>query len=151
MEKNHILLLALGIVITLILFFIDIYLAGIAGVLFITLLMSLLIMQDTKGIPDITVSLSEDAKTILLTNKGNSTAVKIHGATVPVNLEFDIPVLPEDATHQIPLATMVDEIKVLITYENETGKSFSFSSRLSAMDEEPDLLKPMIPIFKWKK
>ncbi len=34
---------------------------------------------------------------------------------------------------------------------NENGRLFSSSKKLSAFDEEPDLLKPMIPMFKWKK
>jgi hypothetical protein len=150
MEKNSKILLVLGALITIILVFINIYLAGIVCVLFITLLMSLMIMQDTKGIPDIIVSLRDDAKAILLTNKGNARAVKIHATLVPANLEFDVPLLEEDATHEIPLTTMVEEIKIVITYENERGRVFSKSSHLSALEEEPDLFKPMIPVFKWK-
>jgi hypothetical protein len=150
MEKNSKILLVLGALITIILVFINIYLAGIVCVLFITLLMSLMIMQDTKGIPDIIVSLRDDAKAILLTNKGNARAVKIHATLVPANLEFDVPLLEEDATHEIPLTTMVEEIKIVITYENEQGRVFSKSSHLSALEEEPDLFKPMIPVFKWK-
>jgi hypothetical protein len=108
-------------------------------------------MQDTTGIPEIVTKLRDDAKAVLLTNKGNAKAVKIHAALVPVNIEFDIPVLKEEATHEIPLTTMVEEIKIVITYENEKGRLFSHSARLSALEEEPDLLKPIIPIFKWKK
>ncbi|MCX6683725.1 MAG: hypothetical protein NTZ37_03225 [Methanoregula sp.] len=150
MDRNTTILLVLGTGITIILLFVSIYLAGIAAVIFITLLMSLMIMQDTRGIPEITVSLRDDAKAILLTNKGNSNAVKIHATLVPANLEYDIPVLQEDTTHEIPLSTMVEEIKIVITYENEKGRLFSLSSHLSAWEAEPDLLKPMLPIFKWK-
>jgi len=150
MEKNSIILIILGLFITIILSFIDIYLAGIVCVLIITIVMSLMIMQDTRGIPEIIVRLRDDAKAIILTNNGNSKAEKIHVTLVPANLEFDIPVLIEDATYQIPLTSMVEEIKVVITYENENGRSFSKSSRLSAMEEEPDPFKPMIPLFKWK-
>ena len=46
---------------------------------------------------------------------------------------------------------MVQEIKIKITYSNESGRLFSSSKKLSVFDEEPDLLKPMIPTFKWKK
>jgi len=151
MEKNSKILLVLGACTTLILLYIDIYLAGIACVLFIAILMSVLIMQDTRGIPDITVSFREDAKAVLLTNKGNARAVKIHAALVPLNREFDIPFLEEEATHEILLDNMVEDIKIAITFENEAGRSFSRSLRLSALEEEPDLLKPVFPIFKWKK
>jgi hypothetical protein len=151
MEKNSIILIILGLFITIILSFIDIYLAGIVCVLIITIVMSLMIMQDTQGIPEIIVRLRDDAKAIILTNNGNSKAEKIHVSLVPANLEYDIPILLEDATYQIPLASMIEEIKVVVTYENEKGRSFSLSSRLSSMEEEPDLFKPIIPIFKWKK
>ncbi|MCK9592298.1 MAG: hypothetical protein M0Q91_09865 [Methanoregula sp.] len=151
MEKNIKILLVLGAIITIILLFIDFYLAGIVCVIFITLLMSFLIMQDSRDIPHIIVSFSEDVKSILLTNKGNAKAVKIHAALVPLNIEFDIPVLEEESSHEIPLNTMVGKIKIILTYENEKGQSFSRSARLSALNEEPDLLKPEFPLFKWKK
>ena len=151
MEKNVTILLIVGLIITLILAFINIYLAGIVVIILVTLLMSLMIMHDTTGIPDIAVHLRDDAKAILLTNKGNSRAVKIHGALVPQNIEFDIPSLDEDATYEFPLNIMVEEIKVAITYENEKGSPFSKTTMLSSLEEEPDLLKPMIPVFKWKK
>ncbi len=151
MEKNSIILIILGLFITIILSFIDIYLAGIVCVLIITVVMSLMIMQDTRGIPEIIVRLQDDAKAVILTNNGNSKAEKIHVTLVPANLEYDIPFLLEDASYQIPLASMVEEIKVVVTYENEKGRSFSLSSRLSSMEEEPDLFKPVIPLFKWKK
>ena len=141
MEKNTKILLGLGAVIIIILFFIDIYLAGIAVLIFSAIIMSLLIMQDTRGIPDIAVSLKEDAKAVLLINKGNAPALKIHATLVPVNTEFDIPELKEEATHEIPLATMVEEIKIVITYQNEQGRLFSLSSRLSALEEESDLFQ----------
>jgi hypothetical protein len=151
MERNSIILLVAGLLITLLLIFINIYLAGIVFILLITILMSLQIMQDTAGIPDIAVHLRDDAKAILLTNKGNARAVKIHGSLVPLNIEFDIPSLDEDATFEFPLNSMVEEVKVAITYKNEKGSPFSKSTMLSSLEEEPDLLKPMIPVFKWKK
>jgi len=151
MEKNVTLLLILGSLITLILLFVNIYLAGIAVILIITLLMSLMIMQDTVGRPDIDVHLRDDAKAIELTNKGNARAVAIHGALVPMNIEFDIPSLDVDATYEYPLHAMVEEVKVAITFKNEAGNQFSKTAKLSSLEEEQDLLKPMIPVFKWKK
>jgi hypothetical protein len=151
MERNITLLLVLGSLITLILLFVNIYLAGIVVIILITLLMSLMIMQDTKGHPDIAVQLRDDAKGIILTNKGNARADAIHGALVPMNIEFDIPFLDADATYEYPFPAMVEEVKVAITYKNEAGNQFSKTAKLSSLEEEPDLLKPMIPVFKWKK
>jgi hypothetical protein len=46
---------------------------------------------------------------------------------------------------------MVQEIKIKITYSNENGRLFSSSKKLSVFEEEPDPLKPLIPMFRWKK
>ena len=53
--------------------------------------------------------------------------------------------------YEYSLGTMVQEIKIKITYSNENGRLFSSSEKLSVFDEEPDFLKPMLPMFKWKK
>jgi hypothetical protein len=151
MEKNVTILLIVGLIITLLLAFINIYLAGIAIILLITLVMSLMIMHDTTGHPDIAIHLRDDAKAVILTNKGNARAETIHGAVVPLNIEFDIPSLEEDGSYEFPLPSMVEEIKVAITYNNEKGNPFSKSKMLSSLEEEPDLLKPVIPVFKWQK
>src|SRR5512139_222201 len=151
MEKNIILLLVVGCLITVFLFFINIYLAGIALILLIAILMSLMIMQDTAGIPDIAAHFRDDAKAILLTNKGNARAVNIHGKLVPLNIEFDTPSLEVDSTFEYPLTAMIDEVKIVVNYQNENGRPFSSSAKLSALEEEPDLLKPIIPMFKWKE
>jgi hypothetical protein len=151
MEKNTKILLIVGALITIILMFIDIYLAGVVGVIFITLIMCLRIMQDTTGIPDIVSQLKDDAKGIILTNTGNARAEKIHVALIPNNIEFDIPSLDVDSTYEFNLNAMVEEIKIVITYSNENGRQFSGSAKLSVFEEEPDILKPIIPIFKWKK
>ena len=151
MEKNTKILLVLGSLITIVLLFIDIYLGGIVGVIFIAIAMSLLIMQDTTGVPEVVANLSEDAKSIILTNTGNAWAEKIHVTLLPGNIEFDIDSLEVDSIYEYSLGTMVQEIKIKITYSNESGRLFSSSKKLSVFDEEPDLLKPMIPTFKWKK
>jgi hypothetical protein len=151
MEKNTKILLVLGIIITVALLYYDIYLGGIVGMIFIALSMSLLIMQDSAGIPDIVPTLKEDAKGIILTNTGNARAEKIHVSLVPNNLELDIPSLEVDESYEFPLTAMIQEIKVIITFTNEKQKQFSRSKKLSVFGEEPDLLKPMFPTFKWKK
>ena len=149
-NKTKILLIA-GILINITLAFFDIYLAGIAGVIFIAVFMSLQIMQDTAGIPEIVAKLRDDAKAIVLSNTGNARAVKIHITLIPVNAEYDIASLDVDAVYEIPLEMVVQEIKIVFSYASETGRMFSGSAKLSAFGEEPDLLKPMIPIFRWKK
>ena len=151
MEKNTKILLVLGALITVVLLFINIYLGGIAGVIFIAIAMSLLIMQDTTGVPEVVANLSEDTKSIVLTNTGNARAEKIHVILVPGNIEFDIASLDVDSVYEYSLGTMVQEIKIKLTYSNENGRLFSSSKKLSVFDEEPDFLKPMLPMFKWKK
>ena len=151
MEKNTTILIIAGIIITVLLWFVNVYLAGIVGILFIALIMSVLIMKDTAGIPDVVPTLREDAKGIILTNTGNARAEKIHAVLVPNNITFDIPSLDVDSTYEFPFSEMIQEVKIVVTWSNENGRQFSVSSKLSVFGEEPDLLKPLIPMFKWKK
>jgi len=151
MDKRIQIILVLGILITIASAFLDIYLAGIVGMIFIAIIMSLIIMQDTTGIPEVVAKLSEDAKSIVLTNTGNAQAEKIHVILIPSNIEFDIDFLNVDSVYEYTLGTMVQEIKIKITYSNENKRLFSNSKKLSVFDEDPDLLRPMIPMFKWKK
>jgi hypothetical protein len=151
MDKRIQVILVLGIIITIVSAFLDMYLAGIVGVIFIAIIMSLMIMQDTKGIPEVVAKLGDEAKSIILTNTGNARAEKIHGTLIPSNVEFDVPSLDVDATYEYSLGSMVQEIKIKITFSNENGRLFSTSKKLSVFEEEPDLLKPMVPMFKWKK
>ena len=149
MDKTTTTVLAAGIVLTVILFFVSIYLAGIVLILLIAIVMSLMIMQDTTFLPQVHVSLREDAKAIVLTNTGNSPALKIHVALVPLDIEYDIASLAVDESHEYPFSSMVTEVKAVITFFNEKGRSYSESHKLSASEEfEP--LKPMVPIFGWK-
>jgi hypothetical protein len=151
MEKNIKIIFILGIVITIVSLYINIYLGGIVGMFFIAIMMSLLIMQDSTGIPDIVPTLKDDAKGIVLTNTGNARAEEIHVKIVPQDIEFDVPSLEVDASYEFPFRDMIQEIKVVITFANENQRQFSLSRKLSVFGEEPDLLKPMFPTFKWKK
>jgi hypothetical protein len=151
MDKRIQIILVLGILITIAAAFLDMYLAGIVGVIFIAIIMSLMIMQDTTGVPEVVVKLSDDAKSIILTNTGNARAEKIHVTLIPSNVEFDIAFLDVDSAYEYSLGSMVQEIKIKITFSNENGRLFSSSKKVSVFDEEPDLLKPMVPMFKWKK
>ena len=151
MDKRVLVILALGIIFTIVAAFLDMYLAGIVGVIFIAIIMSLMIMQDTSGIPDIVPKLSDDAKSIILTNTGNARAEKIHATLIPSNAEFDVASLDVDSVYEYPLGSMVQEIKIKITFSNENGRLFSSLKKISVFDEDPDLLRPMVPMFKWKK
>ena len=151
MDKNIKIFIVLGIIITIAAYFYDIYLAGIVGVIVIALIMTMMIMRDTTGIPEVVAKLNDDAKGIVLTNTGNARAEKIHGTLIPDNLDFDIAFLEVDSTFVYPLDKMVQEIKINLTYSNENGRLFTSSKKLSVFDEEPDLLRPLIPMFKWKK
>jgi hypothetical protein len=151
MDKKIQVILVLGIIFTIVSAFLDMYLAGIVGVIFIAIIMSLMIMQDTTGIPDIVATLSDDAKSIILTNTGNARAEKIHVTLIPGNVEFDIASLDLDSSYEYSLGSMIQEIKIKITWSNENNRLFSISKKLSVFDEEPDLLKPLVPMFGWKK
>ena len=151
MDKRIQVILVLGIIVTIISAFLDMYLAGIVGVIFIAIIMSLMIMQDTTGIPEVVVKLGDEAKSIILTNNGNARAENIHVTLIPSNREFDIASLDVDSVYEYFLGAMVQEIKIKITYSNENKRLFSSSKKLSVFDEEPDLLRPLIPMFKWKK
>ena len=151
MDKNIKIFIVLGIIITIAAYFYDIYLAGIVGVIVIALIMTMMIMRDTTGIPEVEAKLNDDAKGIVLTNTGNARAEKIHGTLIPDNLDFDVASIEVDSTYVYPLDKMVQEIKINMTYSNENGRLFTSSKKLSVFDEEPDLLRPLIPMFKWKK
>jgi hypothetical protein len=151
MDKRIQVILVLGIIITIVLAFLDMYLAGIVGVIFIVIIMALMIMQDTTGIPEVVAKLSDEAKSIILTNTGNARAEKIHVTLIPSNVEFDVPSLDVDSSYEYPLGSMVQEIKIKITWSNENKRLFSSLKKISVFDEDPDLLRPMVPMFKWKK
>jgi hypothetical protein len=151
MDKKSQIVLVLGIALTIILYFIsDIYLAGIVFVLAITLFMSMQIMQDSTYLPEVAASLADDAKSIILKNNGNSTALHIHVTLVPMNTEYDVPSLAVDETHTFLLASMIEEVKAVVTFQNEKNGGFSQTYALSALGNEFDPLKPVIPLFKWK-
>lgn len=150
MDKRITAVLAAGILVTLLLSFVSIYLAGIAFILLIVIVMSLMIMQDTTFLPQVDVRLREDAKAVVLTNAGNSPALRIHVALVPMDIEYDVDSLAVDESHEYPLSSMIVEVKVVVTFSNEKGQSYSHSQKLSASGEEFEPLKPMFPVFGWK-
>jgi len=153
METREKGILAIGLVIAAALFvFVDIYLAGIAVILVISLGVAFQIMGETRGLPPrLACWLSEDARKIIIVNQGNDRAIRIHITLVPLDREFDLPELPVDGRHEFPLPTMIAEAKAVVSYEDEAGRKFSRSFQLSATGtSEEDLLKPAFPIFGWK-
>jgi hypothetical protein len=159
MDKRRINALLAALVVTILgtlgLFFINpelVYLGLVLIVLILILLMSVAIMGETEGYPDIVCRLRQDAKGLILVNRGNSEARNIHIAVVPLNLEFDIPALAPDGEHEVALPSMVAEAKAVVNYENTKGGKYMRTYLLSALgSNEDDLLKPMFPMFSWKE
>lgn len=150
MDRRISLVLAAGIMGTLLLVTVSIYLAGIAIIIVAAIVMSLLIMQDSAFLPQVDVRLREDAKAVVLVNKGNSPAEAIHVALVPLNIEYDVTSLAVDQSHEYALPSMIAEVKAVVTYANAKGRAFSLVRNLSATGEAFDPLKPALPIFGWK-
>ncbi|GAB7016951.1 hypothetical protein [Methanogenium cariaci] len=103
-------------------------------------------------IPELTAKLSQDAKAIIIRNSGNTSAVHIHAAVVPLDIEYDVPEIPAEEEHTHSLDAMISEAKVVITWKDMKGNLFSHESAISALGKgEDDLLKPMFPMFDIKK
>jgi len=157
MNRHYKIILAAGLLLFTVIFFIDfyffkdLYLTGIAAIMLAVLGMSLFIMQDSRFLPEISVFLRDDAKGIIVINRGNDIAKKIHVAIVPYNFEFDIPSLAADTRYEYPFSDMISEAKAAVTYQNSQGLAYSETFRLSVLGKNDDeLLKPAFPLFKWK-
>jgi len=150
MDQKTIILLIAGLILTAVVFTLSIYAAGIVFIILVALVMTLLIMQDTRTLPDIVAELREDAKGIIIRNAGNAVAQKIHVAIVPENIEFDIASLQPDISVDHPLEKMIGSAKVVVSFENENGDAFSRTYPVSSGGDGYDPLKPMIPLFRWK-
>lgn len=147
MDRNQKIVLVAGGLITLALLFIDYFVALIALVCLLTLLMSIHIMGETADFPLVTADLSEDARRIILTNTGTAVANNIHLALVPLNIEFDHPSLGPDERSSLELESMVSEAKAVVTYENAGGERFQRSYPLAALRAGHDPTEPMFPVF----
>jgi hypothetical protein len=150
MDRNTKLVIVLGLVIVTILYFVNIYLAGIVFIILLVLVMSLFIMEDSRHAPNIVAELSDTAKAVVIKNTGNSPAVRIRTTLIPANITFEQPSLDPDALVEYPLEGMVERIKVVITYRNDQDAEYSHTYTLSALDIGYDPLKPMFPLFRWK-
>lgn len=152
MNRNYLILLAVACIITLFLFLVNFWFGMMAIVGLIALGMSVYIMQDTLGHPDILAIFKDQAKNLELRNRGNAEAQNIHVAVIPYNIEFDIPTLQIEERYTHGFGRMVDEAKVVVTFQNAQGVRYKKTYMLSALGRgDEDLLKPAFPMFKWKK
>ncbi|MEN6396132.1 MAG: hypothetical protein ABFC78_06575, partial [Methanoregula sp.] len=121
MEKIHKLLLAVGALICIFLFWIDIYLGATGVVVLVALAMSVFIMEDSWVLAEITVRLGDEAKQVIVQNSGNSPAYRIHVTLIPHDIEFDLPELAADGQFEYPLPRMVEEAKAIVRFSNAKG------------------------------
>jgi hypothetical protein len=152
MERNYTILLVIAGLITLLLFIVNFWFGLMAVIVLLALIMSVYIMQDTIGHPDVLAVLEDEAKSLGVRNRGNAPAFNIHVAVVPYNVEFDIPALQIEERYTHSLERMVEEAKVVVTFQNERGIRYSKTYMLNALGKgDEDLLKPTFPLFKWKE
>jgi len=148
MERYQV-VLASGIVISAVLALLNVYVGGIAFILVVTLVMSMLIMRDTRSLADVRVRLTADAKHIAVINTGNIEARNIHVSLVPLDREFDIRQLGPDESREFLLESMINEARAVVVFETGSGQKFQKSINLSSLGTgDDDILKPMIPLFR---
>jgi hypothetical protein len=154
MENYQKIVLVIGLVISFALLLFKPYFAYMGFITVAVLLMIFIMMNLSRRFrksPQLIAILGEDAKRVTIKNNGEETAVKVHVALVPLNIEFDVPNLAGEEAYEFALPQMISEAKALITFESPDGREFSHSSPLSAMgNTEEDLLKPIFPMFRWK-
>jgi hypothetical protein len=149
MERNRVILIAAGLVISAGLAIINIYIGGIALIIVLSLAMSFQIMQETTSLADVAVTLLPDAKGIRAINRGNIPAYHIHISLVPLNKEFELDTLDPDKTTEIPMEIMINEAKAIVKFESKGGEKFQKTYQLSALGVgDDDILKPMFPLFR---
>jgi len=157
MENNQKALIIGGGLITIAILFVNIYIGGVAAIIVATLYIGQAMMNTSAKFvyhPEVKGYLKDDAKGVILKNTGKAEAKKIHVALVPLNIEFDVQRLEPEEKYEYEQDSMIEEAKIVITYENEAGKTFSWDNVLSALsgtdDDDDDLLKPAFPMFSWK-
>jgi hypothetical protein len=151
MERKYIVYMIIPLLISIILLIVDLYLGLIVLVIAIALAMSIFIMQDSHYHPELVVKLTDEARGVDVRNRGNAAAMHIHVSIVPLDIEFEVPDLEEEAVYTYHHNSMISTAKAVVNYENEKGETFSNIFPLSALGtDDDDLLKPMFPVFKWK-
>ena len=147
--------LACGIAVAAVVFILGFpFFAGIALIITAALYLALVMQgygREFAKIPEIICILKEDAKGVVVKNKGEVPVYQIHVDIVPLDISFEFDALMPGAIYEYALSQMINEAKAVITYRDAEGNSYSHSSPLSALGEgEEDLLKPVFPMFGWK-
>ncbi len=152
MKRNHVIVVVLGLIVCIALFLVvDIYASLIGLILVIALAMSFFIMEDSMMTPDLVVTLKEDARGVVVRNRGNAMAQSIRLTLIPHDMHFSLPLLEEDAQTSFATDSMIEKVKVIAEYQNEKGDAYQKTFTLSPLDKpEDDILKPAFPMFKWK-
>lgn len=142
--------IVLGLVAAAGLFVVSPYLSLMALIIAGIVAMALAIGRDTRDFPDIEALFAEDARSVMLRNRGNAPAFQVHASFVPIGVEVDLPSLEVEAAHEQPLPEQVAEVKVVVTYRNSKGQPFHRTALLSALHAQDDPLRPTFAIFGWK-
>jgi len=151
MQQRQVLVLGAGVLASMLLYLFEPIYGYIALVLTAVTVMGMMIMEDSQGLPDVTCNLRDDAKAVVLVNRGNAPITGGHVALVPLNIEFDLPPLTPDERFEYLLSEMVIEAKAVVHYSTSDGRNLSGSFPLSALGGgEEDLLRPPFPLFNWK-
>lgn len=151
MQQRQVLVLGAGVLASVVLYLFEPIYGYIALVLTAVTVIGMKIMEDSQGVPDVTCNLRDDAKAVVVVNRGNAPITGGHVALVPLNIEFDLPALAPDQRFEYALSEMVVEAKAVAHYSTSDGRSFSGSFPLSALGGgEEDLLRPPFPLFNWK-
>ncbi len=139
------LVIIVGLIISALLGMVSIYFTGIGVIIVIALAMSFQIMQDSDRLTELAVVLSENAKVITVINRGNMMIRNIRVSIIPFDVEFRIPELAVDGRSTYQLQRMINEGKAVVEFEDINGRQYSKSFDLSALHNDDDLLKPMMP------
>ena len=151
MQQRQVLVLGGGVLAAAALYLFEPIYGYIVLILTAVTIMGMMIMQDSQGLPDVTCNLRDDAKAVVVINRGNAPITGGHVALVPLNIEFYLPALAPDERFEYPLTEMIVEAKAVVHYSFSDGRSLSGSFPLSALGEgEEDLLRPTFPLFSWK-
>jgi hypothetical protein len=151
MQQRQVVVLGAGVLASAALYLFEPVYGYIALVFTVVMIMGMKISQDSLGLPDLSSNLREDAKAVVVVNRGNAPITGGHVSLVPLNIEFDLPALAPDQRFEYPLETMIEKAKAVLQYTTSDGRIISGSFMLSALGEgEEDLLKPTFPMFAWK-
>jgi len=150
MERSLVIVIVLGLAAAAGLLLVSPFLSLMALIIAGVAVMALAIGRDTRDLPDIEASLSEEARSVILRNRGNAPALQLHVSAVPIGVEVDLPSLAVEAVHELPLPGQVTEVKVVVTYNNSKGQPFRRTALLSALHPPEDPLRPAFGIFGYK-